>query len=200
MDESRNTGSADPKIDALRAALDGRPLVLIGMMGAGKSTVGRRLAIRLGLEFIDADHEIERAAGMTIPEIFETQGEAQFRDGERRVVGRLLGEGQRVLATGGGAYMNRETRAHIARAGISIWLKADFDVLFRRVRKRPGRPLLHTADPEGTLRRLIDERYPTYTEADITIISRDAPHETIVDEIVEALHHHLVSSKADLDR
>ncbi|CAH1651960.1 MAG: shikimate kinase [Chelatococcus sp.] len=200
MDESRNIGVTDPEIEALHRALNGRSLVLIGMMGAGKSTVGRRLATRLNLNFLDADHEIERAAGMTIPEIFASQGEAQFRDGERRVVGRLLSEGPQVLATGGGAYMNEETRANIAEAGISIWLKADFDVLFRRVRKRPGRPLLHTPDPEGTLRRLIDERYPTYAGADITVISRDAPHEAIVEEIVEALRSYLSLSKVDPDR
>jgi shikimate kinase len=187
MDQDHDTESAAPDAQRLREALGSRSLVLIGMMGAGKSTIGRRLATRLSLGFIDADHEIERAAGMTIPEIFATQGETQFRDGERRVMARLLAQGPQVLATGGGAYMNAETRARIADAGISIWLKADFDVLMRRVRKRPGRPLLHTPDPEGTLRRLIAERYPVYAQADITITSRDGPHETIVNEIVAAV-------------
>ncbi|MFC7398232.1 shikimate kinase [Chelatococcus sp. GCM10030263] len=183
--------SAVPETQLLREALGSRSLVLIGMMGAGKSTIGRRLATRLGLDFVDADHEIERAAGMTIPEIFATQGEAQFRDGERRVMGRLLSRGPQVLATGGGAYANAETRARIAEEGISIWLKAEFDVLMRRVRKRPGRPLLHTPDPEGTLRRLIAERYPIYAGADITVTSRDGPHEAIVNEIIAAVRDFL---------
>jgi len=187
MDQDHETESADADAQRLREALGSRSLVLIGMMGAGKSTIGRRLATRLSLDFIDADHEIERAAGMTIPEIFATQGEVQFRDGERRVMARLLAQGPQVLATGGGAYMNAETRDRIAAAGISIWLKADFDVLMRRVRKRPGRPLLHTPDPEGTLRRLIAERYPVYAQADVTITSRDGPHETIVNEIIAAV-------------
>jgi shikimate kinase len=187
MDQHHETESAVPEAQLLREALGNRSLVLIGMMGAGKSTIGRRLATRLSLDFVDADHEIERAAGMTIPEIFAAQGEVQFRDGERRVMGRLLGRGPQVLATGGGAYVNAETRARIAEAGISIWLKADFDVLMRRVRKRPGRPLLHTPDPEGTLRRLIAERYPIYAGADITVTSRDGPHEAIVNEIIAAV-------------
>jgi shikimate kinase len=193
MDQHHEMDSAAPEIQLLRDALGSRSLVLIGMMGAGKSTIGRRLATRLSLDFVDADHEIERAAGMTIPEIFATQGEAQFRDGERRVMGRLLSRGPQVLATGGGAYVNAETRARIAEAGISIWLKADFDVLMRRVRKRPGRPLLHTPDPEGTLRRLIADRYPIYAGADITVTSRDGPHEAIVNEIIAAVRDFLAA-------
>jgi shikimate kinase len=132
--------------------LGARSIVLVGLMGAGKSTVGRRLAQKLGLPFRDADHEIEAAAGMSIPDIFSIHGEAYFRDGERRVIGRLLQEGPMVLATGGGAYMNEETRARIAENGVSVWLRADLDVLMRRVRKRATRPLLQNPDPEGTMR------------------------------------------------
>ncbi|WP_293860452.1 shikimate kinase [uncultured Alsobacter sp.] len=172
---------------SIRERLGSRCIVLVGMMGAGKSSVGRRLANRLDLPFFDADTEIERAAGMTIPEIFAARGEAEFRDGERRVIARLLAEGPIVLATGGGAFMSLETRQRIAERGISVWLKADFDVLMRRVRKRSNRPLLRTADPEATLRKLIDDRYPIYGLADVTIHSRDVPHDVVVQEIVDAL-------------
>lgn len=168
-----------------------RSIVLVGMMGAGKSSVGRRLAQRLGLPFADADIEIENAAGMTIPEIFASRGEPEFREGERRVILRLLGQGPIVLATGGGAFMNAETRAAIGRDGVSVWLKAEFEVLMRRVRKRSNRPLLQTPDPEGTLRRLMADRYPVYALADVTILSRDVPHDTVVDEIIEALRQKL---------
>lgn len=179
---------------AIRAGLAGRSIVLVGLMGAGKSTVGRRLAIQLGLPFVDVDSEIERAAGMTVAEIFEREGEAYFRDGEKRVVARLLREGERVLATGGGAFMNAETRERIAASGVSIWLKADFDVLMRRVRKRPNRPLLLTPDPEGTLRHLMEERYPVYATADLTVISHDTPHELVVDQTLTALAQHIASA------
>lgn len=175
----------------LREALGPRSIVLVGMMGAGKSSVGRRLASRLGLPFSDADTEIEQAAGMSIPEIFAARGEAEFRDGERRVIARLLADGPRVLATGGGAFMSAETRERIGQLGLSIWLKAEFDVLMRRVRKRSNRPLLQTADPEGTLKRLMTERYPIYGEADLTVLSRDVPHEVVVNEIVSSLSHRL---------
>ncbi len=164
-----------------------RSLVLVGLMGAGKSTVGRRLAQTLKLPFRDADHEIEAAAGMTIPEIFAVHGEEHFRDGERRVIARLLQEGPIVLATGGGAFMNEETRGRIAERGISIWLKADLDVLMRRVRKRSTRPLLQNPDPEGTMRRLMELRHPVYATADITIDSHEAPHDKVVTELVKAL-------------
>lgn len=175
---------------ALKAALGTRSIVLVGMMGAGKTSIGKRLAQRLGIPFNDADAEIERAAGMTIPEIFSTRGEAEFRLGEQRVIQRLLGEGASVLATGGGAFMNADTRKRIAEAGVSIWLKADFDVLLRRVKKRSNRPLLQTEDPEKTLRDLIELRYPTYAEATITIHSRDVAHEVIVDEIIVEMSSH----------
>lgn len=165
-----------------------RSIVLVGLMGAGKSTVGRRLGQTLGLPFRDADHEIEAAAGMTIPEIFAIHGEDHFRDGERRVIARLLQEhGPMVLATGGGAFMNEETRARIAEFGISIWLRADLDVLMRRVRKRANRPLLQTPDPEGTMRRLMETRHPVYATADLTVDSHEAPHDRIVADLIEAL-------------
>lgn len=171
----------------IRAALAGRAIVLVGMMGAGKTSLGKKLAARLDLPFRDADAEIEQAAQLTIPEIFAQHGEPAFRDGERRVIARLLGEGSIVLATGGGAYMNAETRRQVAAKGVSVWLKADFDTLIRRVRKRSNRPMLHTADPEETLRRLIDQRYPVYAEADVTVQSREAPHDVMVEEALAAI-------------
>lgn len=177
---------------AVRSALGTRAVVLVGMMGSGKSSVGRKLATRLGLPFIDADTEIETAAGITIPEIFAQHGEATFRSGERRVIARLLGENRAlVLATGGGAYMNAETRACVASRGIAVWLRADHEVLMRRVRKRANRPLLQTADPEGTLRALLAEREPFYALADMTIISRDEPHEVVVNAVLNGLAKHL---------
>jgi shikimate kinase/3-dehydroquinate synthase len=169
------------------SALSGRPIVLVGMMGSGKTSTGRRLAQRLGLGFVDADVEIEHSAGMSIADIFARHGETYFRDGEKRVMARLLGEGCRVLATGGGAFMNAEVRERIAKDGISIWLKADFDVLWRRVRRRATRPLLNNADPENTLRRLIDERYPVYASADITVVSHEGSHDDVVDEMITQL-------------
>lgn len=171
----------------LRDRLGTRSVVLVGLMGAGKSTVGRRLAQKLGLTFLDADHEIEAAAGMTIPDIFAIFGEAYFRDGERRVIARLLQEGPIVLATGGGAFMSEETRENIAAAGVSIWLRADLDVLMRRVRKRSNRPLLQNPDPEGTMRKLMDLRYPVYANADLTVESHEVPHDRVVAEIMTAL-------------
>jgi shikimate kinase / 3-dehydroquinate synthase len=173
--------------DRLVAALGGRSIVLVGMMGAGKTSVGRRLAAKLGLPFVDADAEIEAGAQMTVPEIFARFGEAYFRDGERKVLARLMADGQKVLATGGGAFMNETTRQRIAERGVSVWLKPDFDVLMRRVRKRANRPLLQTANPEETVRKLLAERSPVYGLADLTIESRDGPHESVVDAIVAAL-------------
>jgi shikimate kinase len=175
---------------AIVAALGSRSIVLVGMMGAGKSSVGRRLAGRLGLAFVDADGEIEAAAGMNIAEIFSAHGEAYFRSGEARVIARLLEGGPQVMATGGGAFMNADTRAAIRTKAVSIWLKADYDVLLRRVKRRGDRPMLKTADPAETLKRLIAERYPVYAEADLTLHSRDAPHETIVSEAIAALAAH----------
>src|SRR4051794_698911 len=158
-----------PGESALVAALGARSIVLVGMMGAGKSSVGRRLAARLGIPFLDADTEIEKAAGMTIPEIFSTRGEPYFRSGEARVLARLLETGPQVLATGGGAFMHSGTRAAIRQKGISVWLKAEFDVLMRRVKRRGDRPLLQSADPGETLRQLMAERAPSYAEADLVV-------------------------------
>jgi shikimate kinase/3-dehydroquinate synthase len=179
--------------DALVAALGGRSIVLVGMMGAGKTSVGRRLAAHLHLPFVDADGEIEAGAQMTVPEIFERFGEPYFREGERKVLARLLSDGQKVLATGGGAFMNEATRARVAQSGVSIWLKPDFEVLMRRVRKRSNRPLLQTADPEETLRRLLQERGPIYGLADLIIEPRDGPHDVVVEAIVTALGAHLAA-------
>lgn len=179
---------------ALRAALGKRAVVLVGMMGSGKSSVGRRLGARLGLPFVDADVEIETAAGMTIPEIFSQRGESEFRDGERRVIQRILTtRAPLVLATGGGAFMNPETRERVSELGVSLWLKADPEVLMRRVRKRSDRPLLQTADPEATLRRMLKEREPVYGLADITLISRDDPHEVVVAAAVKALEERFLA-------
>ena len=176
---------------SLVAALGGRSIVLVGLMGSGKSSTGRCLARRLGLAFADADCEIEFAHRMSISEIFERHGEAYFRDGERRVMARLLSGGPKVIATGGGAFLNDQTRARIAQDAISLWLKADLDVLWRRVRRRAHRPLLKTADPEATLRELMERRYPVYGRADVTVVSRDGPHEAVVDDAVAALEFHL---------
>jgi len=175
----------------IQAALGARLIVLVGMMGAGKSTIGRRLAARLNVPFLDADSEIEAAAGMSIPDIFEAHGEPHFRDGEARVIARLLESGPAVLATGGGAFMREETRNRVGVKAVSIWLKADADIIMRRVRRRADRPLLQTPDPEATVGRLISEREPVYQHADLTIWSRDVPHDKIVDECIEALHARL---------
>ena len=172
---------------AIVAALGPRTVTLVGMMGAGKSSIGRRLALRLGIPFVDADVEIEKAAGMTINDIFAVRGEAEFRAGEARVILRLLESGPQVLATGGGAFTNPDTRTAIGAKGISIWLKAEFDVLMKRIKRRHDRPLLKTADPGATLRKLIEERDPVYALADLTVQSREVMHEKIVDEIVSAL-------------
>src|SRR5271166_4003746 len=172
-------------------ALGRRSIVLVGMMGSGKSSISRRVALRLGLPCVDADAEIEKAAGMTIEDIFSVRGEAEFRSGEARVIIRLLEGGPQVLSTGGGAFMNSDTRVAIASKGVSIWLKAELDVLMRRIRRRHDRPLLKTDDPAATLRKLMQERDPFYALADLTVQSRDVPHDKIVDEIVDAVAFHL---------
>jgi shikimate kinase len=192
MPETASPAGASASQEAeIAAALGTRSLVLVGMMGAGKSTIGRRLSARLRLPFLDADTEIEAAAAMSIPEIFETHGEPHFRDGEARVIARLLDNGPAVIATGGGAFMREETRRRIQDKAVSIWLKADADIIMKRVKRRADRPLLQTADPAATIGRLIEEREPVYRHADITIWSRDVPHEKIVDECVDALHARL---------
>jgi shikimate kinase len=167
----------------LKASGVQRTIVLVGLMGAGKSTVGRRLAAKLRVPFTDADDEIEKAAGCTIADIFEMHGEAAFRDGERRVIARLLDGPPQVLATGGGAFMDAGTRALIAEKSISVWLRADLDLLLRRTSRRGHRPLLRQGDPRDVLNRLIAERYPVYAEADIIVDSGDGPHEVVVEEI-----------------
>lgn len=171
----------------VRERLDGRSVVLVGMMGAGKSSVGRRLAKALEIPFVDADTEIEKAASMSIPDIFATRGEPEFRAGERRVVSRLLDAPPSVIATGGGAFMDEGTREKVKARGISVWLKAEVDVLLRRVKKRGNRPLLKTGDPEDVLRDLLAKREPVYAEADVTVMSRDVPHETMVAETLGQL-------------
>ena len=173
---------------AILALLGSRSIVLVGMMGVGKSSIGRRLAARLGVPFVDADAEIEKAAGMSIADIFARHGEVDFRSGEARVIARLLDGGPQVLATGGGAVMNADTRAAIKAKGVSIWLSAEFDVLMRRINKRKNdRPLLQTADPAATLRELLVAREPVYAQADLTVQSREVPHDAIVSEIMTAL-------------
>jgi shikimate kinase len=177
---------------AIRAALDHRSVVLIGMMGVGKSSIGRRLATRLSIPFVDADSEIEKAAGMSITDIFARHGEPDFRSGEARVIARLLEGGPQVLATGGGAFMNEGTRAAIKAKGVSIWLSAAYEVLLRRISKRKNeRPMLQTENPDETLRHLLEVREPTYALADLTVQSREGPHEAIVAEIVTVLAAYL---------
>ncbi|HVZ04792.1 3-dehydroquinate synthase [Hyphomicrobium sp.] len=174
-------------IDIAKKRLGKRSIVLVGLMGCGKSSIGKRLAFKLGLPFIDADEEIERAAAKTINDIFADHGEAHFRDGERKVIARLLRDGPQVLATGGGAYMHPETRQRIREKGVSVWLRADLPVLMRRVMKRDTRPLLRDGNAEATMRKLIESRYPIYAEADMTVDSRDEPHDLAVAEIVNRL-------------
>jgi shikimate kinase len=164
-----------------------RTVVLVGLMGAGKTKIGRRLAARLNLPFFDSDAEIEAAAGETVEEIFRHRGEAAFRDGERRVIARLLAQPVHVLATGGGAFMDPETRALIARRGVSVWLRADLDVLFARVSRRRNRPLLQQPDPRAVLAELIERRYPIYAEADLVIDSGDGPADATTGRVVAAL-------------
>ena len=171
----------------LAAALGRRSIVMVGMMGAGKSSIGKRLAARLGIPFADADAAIEEAAGMSIADIFVAHGESSFRSGETRVIARLLEDGPQVLATGGGAFVNPETRARIQEKGISVWLKADMEVLLRRVKRRDNRPLLKNDDPETTLTNLLAAREPHYSQANLAVVSRDVPHEIIVEEIVTLL-------------
>lgn len=185
----------------IRGRLGSRSIILIGMPGCGKSALGRRLAPRLDLPFVDVDEEIERAAGKSIKEIFADHGEAYFRDGERRVIARLLASGPQVLATGGGALLNEETRANIRRSGVSVWVKADVSLLVRRVTKRSTRPLFEGRDAETVVRDLMEARYPIYAAvADIVVESRDVPHEVIVGEIVDALAQSPVLSGTAAER
>lgn len=169
-----------------------KPVVLVGLMGAGKSTVGKRLAGALGIDFVDSDNEIAEAAGCSISEIFETYGETMFRDLEKRVLTRLLSSAPCVIATGGGAFMNEDIREEIKARTLSIWLRADLDVLVERVSRRDTRPLLKTGDKREILQRLMDERYPVYAEADITIDSNSGPHDTVVSDILKMLESQAV--------
>jgi shikimate kinase len=179
--------SLSKEIQDIREKLGNHPIVLVGLMGAGKSSIGRRLAEKLDLAFVDADHEIELAADKTIPEIFADHGEAYFREGERRVISRLIENGAQVLATGGGAFINDETRASIAAHGISIWLKADLSLLMKRVMKRADRPLLQADDPQSVMQQLMDKRYPIYEKADVTVESKDVQHTQMVNEVIKVL-------------
>jgi shikimate kinase len=172
---------------ALLERLGSRSIVFIGLMGAGKTAIGRRVANALGLAFIDSDHEIETVSRMTIPELFERYGEPEFRALEQRVILRILENGPLVLSTGGGAYMNEQTRKAIADHGVSIWLKADLDTLMERVAKKQNRPLLKAADPRAVMQRLMEERYPVYAQADATVATRQERKEVIADEVVAAL-------------
>ncbi|WCL54176.1 shikimate kinase [Gimibacter soli] len=176
---ARGKAGAMPPID--------RSIVLVGLMGAGKTTVGRRLARKLGLSFVDSDHEIEEAAGMSIAEIFETYGEAEFRAVERRVIARLMDGKPKILATGGGAFINGETRALIQETAISVWLDADVNVLVERTGRRNTRPLLKGGDPREILARLAAERSPIYAEAQLRVVSGDGPHDDVVTRVIEAL-------------
>lgn len=195
--ESATVDITEPLEARVARRLSGRTLVMVGMMGAGKSSVGRRLAARLGMPFVDADTEIEKAANASISEIFERHGENYFRDGERRVIQRLLDGQPKVLATGGGAFVNPETRAAIEASALSIWLKADRDVLLSRVKRRSNRPLLKTADLDSVLERLIAERDPHYAEATIHVQSRDVAHEVVVNDILKSLDSYLGGSRME---
>lgn len=173
--------------DRARSVLGTRNLVLVGLMGAGKSSIGRLVANQLGIPFVDTDIEIERVSRMTITELFEAYGEAEFRALETRVIKRLLKGGPRVVSTGGGAFINDRTRRHVKRSGLSVWLKADLDVLWDRVSKRDTRPLLKTENPKQTLENLMNARYPIYAEADFTVLSRDVGKDVMVKEVLAAI-------------
>lgn len=179
--------TADSAYAGLKDRLGRRSIVFVGLMGAGKTAIGRKLAQALGLNFVDSDHEIETVSRMTIPELFERYGEPEFRALEERVVGRLVKDGPQVVSTGGGAFMNAHTRDAIAHDGISIWLKADLDTLMSRVAKKPNRPLLKAPDPRAVMERLMAERYPVYGLADIVVTTRDVRREEITAEVIDAL-------------
>ncbi|WP_163265752.1 shikimate kinase [Chelativorans alearense] len=182
-------------IPALLNRLGRRTVVFVGLMGAGKTVIGRKVAATLGLPFIDSDHEIEDVSRMTIPDLFAAYGEEEFRALERRVIARLLKEGPQVLSTGGGAFMSAATRQAIARRGVSVWLKADLDTLMQRVAKRQNRPLLQAEDPRAVMQRLMEVRYPVYEEADVTVRSRDEPKEVIAAEVMTSLARFLAEGR-----
>lgn len=180
--------------------LGDRVVVFVGLMGAGKTAIGRKVAQALQLPFVDSDHEIETVSRMTVPELFERYGEPEFRALEQRVIERLLREGPRVVSTGGGAFMNAQTREAIAEHGISIWLKADLDLLMERVAKKQNRPLLKNADPRAIMAKLMADRYPVYALADVTVATRDAKRELITEEVLQALGEHLKLATRDETR
>lgn len=185
--------------DDLKASVLGllgkRSIVFVGLMGAGKTAIGRKLATMLSVPFIDSDHEIEQVSTMTIPELFEAYGEPEFRALEQRVILRLLEKGPQVLSTGGGAYMNADTRAAIADAAVSVWLKADIDLLMDRVSRKQNRPLLKDPNPRGVMERLIEQRYPIYADAALTVVTRDAGKDTIAQEVLQSIGTYLTAEQ-----
>jgi shikimate kinase len=195
-DRRANEASDEPIMANTQPLRSPKTVVFVGLMGVGKTCIGRRLAQRLDLPFVDADREIEEAARCTIPEFFERYGEQQFRDGERRVILRLLDNPVHVLSTGGGAFMDPQTRAAIRECAISVWLRADLDLMLRRVSRRNDRPLLQVADPRAKLQELIDQRYPVYAEVDITVDSVDGPPEVTLERVMGALAAHIRRSAA----
>lgn len=176
---------------AILAQLGDRSIVFVGLMGAGKTAIGRKVASELGIPFIDSDHEIETVSRTTIPDLFALYGEPEFRSLEQRVIMRLLEGGPQVLSTGGGAFMNAQTRDVVGKRGVSVWLKADLDVLMERVAKKQNRPLLKNPDPRGVMQKLIDERYPVYALADITVTTREAAKEVITQEVLATIAQRL---------
>lgn len=194
MDATRNTGEVD--VALLLRRLGGRSIVFVGLMGAGKTAIGRKVAAALALPFIDSDHEIEAVSRMSVPDLFESYGEVEFRALERRVIARLLSGGPQVVSTGGGAFMDEDTRSAVAEAGLSVWLDADLDTLMERVAKRQNRPLLKTADPRAVMQRLMQTRCPIYALADIRVHSRPERKEVIAGEVLVALAQRLESESA----
>lgn len=180
----------------LQDRLDNRSIVFVGLMGAGKTAIGRKVAQLLNLPFIDSDHEIEAVSRMSIPDLFEQYGEAEFRSLEQRVIERLLKDGPRIVSTGGGAFINARTRDDIRGAGVSVWLKADLDLLMSRVAKKQNRPLLKNSDPRAVMAKLMDERYPIYGRADVTVVTRDTRREIIAEEVIAAVSAHLDTKEA----
>lgn len=191
---------ADKQSSEVLRCLGRRSIVFVGLMGAGKTAIGRKVADALGLSFTDSDHEIEAVSRMTVPELFERYGEAEFRALEQRVIVRILENGPQVLSTGGGAYMNEQTRRAIADLGISVWLKADIDILMERVVKRQNRPLLKNPDPRAVMLRLMNERYPVYAKADVTVVTRDEAKDVIAAEVIAALAESLGRDSASMPR
>jgi shikimate kinase len=188
--------TASDEAAALATLLGGRAIVFVGLMGAGKTAIGRRVAAAIGLNFSDSDQEIEKASRMSVADLFETYGEAEFRSLEQRVIARLLQESPNVLATGGGAFMNADTRAAISEHGVSIWLKADIDTLMARVAKKQTRPLLKTGDPRAVMENLMTIRHPVYAQADVTVNTRDDRREVIAEEVIAAIVAHLGGRQA----